>query len=183
MNDAWGFFMKDALYSTKVFAEHWYGLMVDFWLASVLGVAFYPYLGNRVWCRFFCPLRAYMELLAKYIGRLAIHPNDKCIGCGECTRFCQMGIPVQQFAQKGALLDNTNSACIQCGAEAEVRSTGRAQCVNLIQSVARASPPPWPLLGRRRGQDLNPRHLRTPSTGAGAPRGGGRCERRARFPS
>ncbi|MCB9675210.1 MAG: NAD(P)-binding domain-containing protein [Alphaproteobacteria bacterium] len=120
LNDAWGFFAKDALYSTKAFAEHWYGLMVDFWLASVIGVAFYPYLGNRVWCRFFCPLRAYMEMLSKYIGRLAIHANDKCIGCGECTRFCQMGIPVQEFAQKKEAFDNQTSACIQCGICVEV---------------------------------------------------------------
>jgi polyferredoxin len=120
INDAWGFFAKDALYDVKTFAEHWYGLMVDFWLASVIGVAFYPYLGNRVWCRFFCPLRAYMEMLSKYIGRLAIHANDKCIGCGECTRFCQMGIQVQQFAQKKQAFDNSISACIQCGICVEV---------------------------------------------------------------
>ncbi len=115
VNDAWAFVARDALYDVKVFAESWYSLMVDFWLASVIGVAFYPYLGNRVWCRFFCPLRAYMEILSKYIGRLAIHANDKCIGCGECTRFCQMGIDVQQFAQKQEAFDNANSACIQCG--------------------------------------------------------------------
>ncbi|MEZ4322259.1 MAG: NAD(P)-binding domain-containing protein [Myxococcota bacterium] len=115
INDAWGLVAKDALYDVKEFSQHWYGLMVDFWLASVIGVAFYPYLGNRVWCRFFCPLRAYMEMLSKYIGRLAIHANDKCIGCGECTRFCQMGIDVQKFAQKKQSFDNSNSACIQCG--------------------------------------------------------------------
>lgn len=57
LNYAWGFFAKDALYSTKEFAQQWYGLMVDFWLESVVGVALYPYLGNRMWCRFFCPLR------------------------------------------------------------------------------------------------------------------------------
>jgi thioredoxin reductase/ferredoxin len=115
LNDAWGFFASGALYSTKTFAQHWYGLMVDFWLASVLGVALYPYLGNRVWCRFFCPLRAYMELLARRFANIAIHSNDKCIGCGECTRYCQMGIPVQQYAQRQLELSNADSACIQCG--------------------------------------------------------------------
>jgi NosR/NirI family nitrous oxide reductase transcriptional regulator len=120
LNDAWAFFAKDALYSTKVFAQHWYGLMVDFWLASIVGVALYPYLGNRVWCRFFCPLRAYMEEIARRISRIAIVADDKCIGCGECTRYCQMGIPVQDFAQKQVTLDNTNSACIQCGICIEV---------------------------------------------------------------
>ncbi|MBW2736971.1 MAG: 4Fe-4S dicluster domain-containing protein, partial [Deltaproteobacteria bacterium] len=115
LNDAWGFFAKDALYSTKAFATQWYSLMVDFWLASVLGVALYPYLGNRVWCRFFCPLRAYMELLARRFARITIKPSSHCIGCGECTRFCQMGIQVQKFAQQGRDMDNSNSSCIQCG--------------------------------------------------------------------
>jgi NosR/NirI family nitrous oxide reductase transcriptional regulator len=115
LNDAWAFFAKDALYSSKAFAEYWYGLVVDFGLASVVGVAFYPYLGNRVWCRFFCPLRAYMELVSKAVSKMQISANEKCIGCGECTRFCQMGIDVQSFAQKGQSFHNGNSACIHCG--------------------------------------------------------------------
>ena len=115
LNDAWQFVASGAFASTKTFAVHWYGLMVDFWLASVVGVAFYPYLGNRAWCRFFCPLRAYMELLAKRFAKITIQSNDKCIGCGECTRYCQMGIQVQRFAQQRVDMDNSNSACIQCG--------------------------------------------------------------------
>ncbi len=115
LNDAWGFFAQGALYSTKAFAEHWYVLMVDFMLASVVGVALYPTLGNRVWCRFFCPLRAYMELLARWFSKITIKSNDKCIGCGECTRYCQMGIDVQRYAQRQKDLDNSDSACIQCG--------------------------------------------------------------------
>lgn len=120
LNDAWNFFAKGALYSTTQFAQAWYGLMVDFWLASVLGVAFYPYLGNRLWCRFFCPLRAWMEIVAKRISKITIKSNDKCIGCGECTRYCQMGIQVQSFAQQRRDMDNSNSACIQCGICIEV---------------------------------------------------------------
>ena len=115
LNDAWGFVQAGALTDAKVFAERWYGLMVDFWLASVVGVALYPYLGNRVWCRFFCPLRAYMEVIAKRLARIAIAADHKCIGCGECTRHCQMGIDVQRFAQTQELMHNGNSACIQCG--------------------------------------------------------------------
>jgi NosR/NirI family transcriptional regulator, nitrous oxide reductase regulator len=106
--------------STKEFAQAWYGLMVDFWFACVVGVAFYPYLGNRVWCRFLCPLRAYMELLSKWFSRIKITANEKCIGCGECTRYCQMGIPVQKFSQMREDFGNHNSACIQCGICVEV---------------------------------------------------------------
>jgi putative YpdA family bacillithiol system oxidoreductase len=115
VNDAWQFFAAGSLYDAKTFAQNWYGLVVDFWLASVVGVAFYPYLGNRVWCRFFCPLRAYMEVLSRWFSKITIKANDKCIGCGECTRFCQMGIQVQSFAQRLEDMDNTNSSCIQCG--------------------------------------------------------------------
>lgn len=115
INDAWALVQPESLRDAKTFAQNWYVLVVDFWLASVLGVAFYPYLGNRVWCRFFCPLRAWMETLARWFSKIAIDANDKCIGCGECTRYCQMGIPVQQFAQKQQQFHNGNSACIQCG--------------------------------------------------------------------
>ncbi len=120
LNDAWQFFATDALYNSKVFAQKWYTLMVDFWLASILGVALYPILGNRFWCRFFCPLRAYMEILAKQTSTLEISSNERCIGCGECTRYCQMGIPVQKFAQLQIQLNNQNSSCIQCGICIEV---------------------------------------------------------------
>jgi NosR/NirI family transcriptional regulator, nitrous oxide reductase regulator len=112
--DLWQFTKGETFASASAFSQGWYDLMVDFWLASVLGVALYPYLGNRFWCRFFCPLRALMELLAKWFSKLSIKANDKCIGCGECTRYCQMGIDVQRFAQRGQELHNGNSACIQC---------------------------------------------------------------------
>ncbi len=117
------------LSSTTAFAQGWYALIVDFGLASVLGVALYPLLGNRVWCRFFCPLRAYMELLAKRFGRLAIRANDKCISCGECTRYCQMGIDVEGFASQQLHFDNANSACIQCGICVEVCPV---DCLDLV---------------------------------------------------
>jgi polyferredoxin len=118
--DVYGFLDAETFGDSNKFAKKWYSIMVDFWFASVVGVGFYPYLGNRVWCRFICPLRAYMELLSKWFGRLKIVSNDKCIGCGECTRYCQMGIPVQKFAQMREDLANHNSACIQCGICVEV---------------------------------------------------------------
>jgi thioredoxin reductase/polyferredoxin len=118
--DIYHFFDYSTFGATKEFIQKWYGLMVDFWFACVVGVAFYPYLGNRVWCRFLCPLRAYMELLSKWFGRLKIVANEKCIGCSECTRYCQMGIPVQKFAQMRVDFANHNSACIQCGICVEV---------------------------------------------------------------
>ena len=115
VNDTWQLLQSASLKSSTIFAKKWYGLMVDFWFASVVGVAAYPYLGSRIWCRFICPLRAYMQILARLFTRIKITPNDNCIGCGECTRYCQMGIDVQKFAQMRTDFSNNNSECIQCG--------------------------------------------------------------------
>ena len=120
LNDAWGLVAPGALSSSKEFAQRWYGLVVDFGLASVIGVALYPALGNRVWCRFFCPLRAWMEELSKRLSRIAIRADDRCIGCEQCSVHCQMGIDVMKFAQRRLDLTNQNSACIQCGICVEV---------------------------------------------------------------
>ncbi len=98
----------------------WYKLLVDTWMAGILPVTLYPFLGGKVWCRYWCPLAKLMEVTSKFfsrigIGRFAIQSNDKCIACGECSRYCQVGIPVMQFALKQDTLDNTNSSCIGCG--------------------------------------------------------------------
>lgn len=139
---------RSALSDARSFARGWYGLMVDFMLASFLGVALYPVLGNRVWCRFFCPLRAYMEILAKRFGRLAITADDRCISCGECTTACQMGIDVQGYADKQLVLDNVTSACIQCGICVEVCPMDVLTLVdkahtNTADGVSGAAGPRW----------------------------------------
>jgi NosR/NirI family nitrous oxide reductase transcriptional regulator len=129
------------------FAKSWYSLAVDFGLASLAGVALYPWLGNRVWCRFFCPLRAYMEFLAKRFGRLAIAANTKCISCGECVKACQMGIDVQGVAEHAGLLDNTNSACIQCGVCVEVCPMDVLSLVDVVATGQKPVPDAGPRWG------------------------------------
>jgi polyferredoxin len=148
LNDAWGLVAPGALSSTKEFAQRWYGLMVDFGLASVVGVALYPALGNRVWCRFFCPLRAWMEELSKRFSRIAIRSNDRCIGCEQCTVHCQMGIDVMKFAQRRLDLTNQNSACIQCGICVEVcpmqvLTVAHDGAVSLSPTAFGPALPPW----------------------------------------
>ena len=48
-------------------------------------------------------------------GKLAIVSNEECISCGECTRYCQMGIDVRAFAQREEPLSNATTTCIFCG--------------------------------------------------------------------
>jgi thioredoxin reductase/NAD-dependent dihydropyrimidine dehydrogenase PreA subunit len=93
-----------------------YGIWIDVLLAGAVGLGFYWFMGNRVWCRFFCPLRMYMNLLGRIASRFRIVPSpDKCIACGQCSRECQMGIPVMDFAKAGRAVTLANSSCIGCG--------------------------------------------------------------------
>jgi polyferredoxin len=92
-----------------------YRVLADVWLVGILPVTLYPFLGGKVWCRYWCPLAKLMHLYSKWLGRFRITANDKCIACTECTRNCQVGIDVMSFALKQERLDNTNSSCIGCG--------------------------------------------------------------------
>jgi len=98
----------------------WYRLIVDTWLVGIVPIALYPFFGGKIWCRYWCPLAKMMELFSKVFTRarwskFAIHSNDKCIACGECSRYCQVGIDVMRFAMKQEELNNANSSCIGCG--------------------------------------------------------------------
>ncbi len=92
-----------------------YNYLVDFWLVAVIPIALYPFFGGKVWCRFWCPLAAFNQILSKKYGRLKIVSDDKCITCTECSKYCQVGVDVMAFAKNQQPFDNSNTACIQCG--------------------------------------------------------------------
>ncbi|MBI3291464.1 MAG: NAD(P)-binding domain-containing protein [Elusimicrobia bacterium] len=94
---------------------HGYRIMVDVWLVGILPVTLYPFLGGKVWCRYWCPLAKLMALYSQWFGKFKITANDKCIACNECSRNCQVGIDVMSFALKQNELSNKNSSCIGCG--------------------------------------------------------------------
>jgi polyferredoxin len=92
-----------------------YSYLVDFWLVAVIPVALYPFFGGKVWCRYWCPLAAWNQILAAWYGRLKIKADDKCISCTLCSRHCQVGVDVMSFAKNQQPFDNRNSSCIHCG--------------------------------------------------------------------
>jgi NosR/NirI family nitrous oxide reductase transcriptional regulator len=97
-----------------------YRILVDVWLVGILPVTLYPFLGGKVWCRYWCPLAKLMHLESKIftklgVGKFKITSNNKCIACNECSRNCQVGIDVMRFALKQEPIDNVNSSCIGCG--------------------------------------------------------------------
>jgi ferredoxin-type protein NapH len=92
----------------------YYGLLVSSIFAGVVGTGFYPLLGNRVWCRFGCPLAAWMGIIQRFKSRFRITTNGgQCISCGNCSTYCEQGIDVRAYAQKGQ--DIVRSSCVGCG--------------------------------------------------------------------
>lgn len=97
-----------------------YRLYADVWLVGILPVTLYPFMGGKVWCRYWCPLAKLMQFQSAFFARLKwsrfkITANDKCIACNECSRNCQVGIDVMSYALKQEQLDNKTSSCIGCG--------------------------------------------------------------------
>jgi polyferredoxin len=92
----------------------WYGFLIGSAFAGIIGTGFYPLMGNRTWCRFGCPLAAYLGLVQKYKSRFRITTNGgQCISCGNCSTYCEMGIDVRYYAQRGQ--DIVRSSCVGCG--------------------------------------------------------------------
>lgn len=91
-----------------------YGFAISSIFAGVVGTGFYPLMGNRVWCRFGCPLAAYLGLVQRIKSRFRITTNgSQCISCGNCSTYCEMGIDVRSYAQRGQ--DIVRSSCVGCG--------------------------------------------------------------------
>ncbi len=94
--------------------KSWYGFLIGAGFSGVVGTGFYPVMGNRTWCRFGCPLAAYFGLIQKYKSRFRITTNGgQCISCGNCSTYCEMGIDVRHYAQRGQ--DIVRASCVGCG--------------------------------------------------------------------
>ncbi|MBT8264240.1 MAG: 4Fe-4S binding protein [Muriicola sp.] len=94
--------------------QNTYSTMIGAVFAGVIGTGFYPIFGNRVWCRFGCPLAAYLGFVQRFKSRFRITTNGgQCISCGNCSTYCEQGIDVRAYAQKGENI--VRSSCVGCG--------------------------------------------------------------------
>ncbi|WP_218921500.1 4Fe-4S dicluster domain-containing protein [Haliscomenobacter hydrossis] len=101
----------------------WYGFFIGAIFSGVIGVGFYPLMGSRVWCRFGCPMAAILGLQQKFFSRFRITTNGgQCISCGNCSTYCEMGIDVRAYAQRGQ--DIVRASCVGCGICAAVCPRG-----------------------------------------------------------
>jgi polyferredoxin len=100
-----------------------YGFFIGAIFSGVIGVGFYPLLGSRVWCRFGCPMAAILGIQQRFFSRFRITTNGgQCISCGNCTTYCEMGIDVRSYAQRGQNI--VRASCVGCGICAAVCPRG-----------------------------------------------------------
>lgn len=110
----WGMgesYPKFASFAWKV--QSFYGFWIGFLLSGMAGVALYPLMGTRVWCRFFCPMAAMLGLIQKFGWFHIATQGELCIACGNCSRYCEMGIDVRAYAMKDE--DFARASCVGCG--------------------------------------------------------------------
>ncbi len=103
--------------------QKWYGFFIGAIFSGVIGVGFYPWMGNRVWCRFACPLAAHLGLVQRFKSKFRITTNGgQCMSCGNCSTYCEMGIDVRWYAQRGQNI--IRASCVGCGICAAVCPRG-----------------------------------------------------------
>ena len=94
--------------------KKWYGFYIGAVFSGVVGVGFYPLLGSRVWCRFGCPQAAILGLFQRLFSRFRITTNGgQCMSCGNCSTYCEMGIDVRAYAERGENI--IRASCVGCG--------------------------------------------------------------------
>ncbi|MGL1933711.1 MAG: 4Fe-4S binding protein [Fibrobacterales bacterium] len=98
---------------SKGLAE-FYGFFIGSVLSGVIGVGLYPLLGTRIWCRFGCPMAGILGILQRVNSRFRITTNGaQCVSCGNCSTYCEMGIDVREYAQRGENI--IRASCVGCG--------------------------------------------------------------------
>lgn len=117
------FYKGNVLGSVSGSFAQWYGFLIGAVFSGVIGVGFYPIMGSRVWCRFGCPMAAVLGLFQRFKSKFRITTNGgQCISCGNCSTYCEMGIDVKWYAQRGQNI--VRSSCVGCGVCASVCPRG-----------------------------------------------------------
>lgn len=99
---------------TADFLHKFYYIGIDMIFAGVLGVGVYFFMSGRIWCRFGCPLAAWMHIVNRFSRYRIFADKKKCISCNICTKVCHMGIDVMNYANKGIPMNDVE--CVKCSA-------------------------------------------------------------------
>ncbi len=99
---------------------NFYNVWVGTALSGVVAIGLYPFLGQRVWCRMWCPLAFWMNFWGRWSQFKITPEKGKCIDCNVCNQFCQMGIDIKSRALQGRPITLADTPCVGC-AECVVR--------------------------------------------------------------
>ena len=99
---------------TADFLHNFYYIGIDVIFAGVLGVGVYFFMSGRIWCRYGCPLAAWMNIVSRFSKYRIFSDKKKCISCNICTKVCHMGIDVMNYANKGIPMNDVE--CVRCSA-------------------------------------------------------------------
>ncbi len=123
------------LFLNSYSVREWYGFFIGAAFSGVIGVGFYPLFGSRVWCRFGCPMAAILGIQQRFFSRFRITTNGgQCISCGNCSTYCEMGIDVRAYAQRGQNI--VRASCVGCGVCAAVCPRGVLRLENGSVDIA-----------------------------------------------
>jgi polyferredoxin len=79
-------------------------------LATVLGSSFFI---ERIWCRYFCPVGAFLSLFSRF-SFLGLRRNLLlCVKCGECMKSCPMLVRIHDKPWE-KILDPECTLCLEC---------------------------------------------------------------------
>ncbi len=74
----------------------------------LLAIIIASFFVERFFCRYLCPLGAYLGLISKIRGVNVVKKRDHCGRCIQCTKKCSMGIALNKIDEV------TTGECIQC---------------------------------------------------------------------
>ena len=92
----------------------WYDIYVGTFLAGAMAIGLYPFLGQRIWCRMWCPLAFWMNFWGRWSTFKITPEKGKCIDCNVCNQFCQMGIDIKGRALRGEPVTLADTPCVGC---------------------------------------------------------------------
>ena len=92
----------------------WYDFWVGTFLAGAMAIGLYPFLGQRIWCRMWCPLAFWMNFWGRWSTFKITPEKGKCIDCNVCNQFCQMGIDIKGRALRGEPVTLADTPCVGC---------------------------------------------------------------------
>jgi len=92
----------------------YYNYWVGTFLAGALAIGLYPFLGQRIWCRMWCPLAFWMNFWGRWSQFKITPEKGKCIDCNVCNQYCQMGIDIKSRALQGKPITLVDTPCVGC---------------------------------------------------------------------